>query len=167
MKNYLSGLALLTLLLTSCVGTRARNETLLPAMELAWPGVVTDFGNGVQDGIADGDLTEEAAAGLMEMADTMGAAIEARETGVIITLPWESQMRVWAVRGIQSEVDAGRLGPNGAMILLQRVANFTAAVNVLSGAISLAAPPVWDPVEDNPYIVTPSERRLLAALEAN
>lgn len=157
MKNLIVGLLLV---LSSCVGTRTRNTTLLPAAQQAWPNVQVDYTNGVRDGLADGDLTDEGALTLFSLAEDLGAALQAEDIPSILSVPWESQMAQWALRGIQSEVEAGRLGPQGSVLLIQRVHNFTHALQVLSGRITLR-----EPLPYNPLLPSPSERRLVAAIQ--
>lgn len=159
MKRLLLGLVLVVSV--SCVGTRARNTTLLPAAQQAWPNVKEDYSNGVRDGLADGDLTDDGALTLFSLAEDLGDALVAEDIPAILSIPWETEMSQWAVRGIHAEVEAGRLGVNGSQILLQRVANFTAALQVLSGRLALTR----DPLPDNPWVASPSERRVIAAIE--
>lgn len=124
-------LACAVLALASCVGTRARDNALLPAAQTAWPQVRVDFEAGLADGIADGDLNEASRDDLLGLADDLGEALTDGDRAALGGIPWDSQMRPWAIRGITSAVDAGELGPNGSQLLYQRVANFTAAILVL------------------------------------
>lgn len=120
-------LACAVMVLVSCVGPRARDNALLPAAQQAWPRVRVDF----EAGLADGDLDPTGRDALLGYADDLGEALTDGDRAALLDIPWDSQMRPWAVRGITAALDAGELGPNGSQLLYQRVANFTAAILVL------------------------------------
>lgn len=158
----------LLLLLPSCLTPVATEEALLPAARAAWPNVRMDYELGVNDGVADGDLTPEAADALMGLADELDAGLADGTRAALVLVPWSASMAQWVTRGIASEVDEGRLGPNGAQILYQRASNFTAVLLTLQGELvgAFTLPAVrQEREEDNPYIRTPEERRLYLALE--
>lgn len=122
-------LLIVALLLASCAGTKARNDVMLPIAQKVWVNVQVDYEAGLADGLADGDLTEPYSLELFTLGNEMTAALE---LGDVDSIPWSSVMRPWAVRGVQSAVEAGELGPNGSLILFQRIANFTAAISSLT-----------------------------------
>jgi hypothetical protein len=124
-------LACAVMVLASCVGPRARDNALLPAAQQAWPQVRVDFEAGLADGVTDGDLDPTGRDTLLGYADDLGEALTDGDRAALLDIPWDSQMRPWAVRGITAALDAGELGPNGSQLLYQRVANFTAAILVL------------------------------------
>lgn len=131
MNRLIAPLALVAVLLASCIGTRARNDALLPAVRVAWPEVRVDFDRGVADGIADGDLTEIEAITLRSEADRLDLALTAGDRVKLTNVLYDSEIRPWASRGITAALDAGDLGPNGAMLLTERLSNFSAAILVL------------------------------------
>ncbi len=111
MKNLLA-LAFLALLSTSCMSTKARDEALLPAAELAWGdsafGVRSDLERGIADAVEDGDLAHSTAldvlvAKLDTVLDLGGSRVLLRQ------IPWESTLRPYAARGIQDRVDDGEI----------------------------------------------------------
>lgn len=131
MNRLIAPLALVAVLLASCIGTRARNDALMPAVRMAWPEVRVDFDRGVADGLADGDLTEMAAISLRSEADMLTDALEAGDRFKLYNVLYTTEIQPWASRGIQAALDAGDLGPNGAMLLTERLSNFSAAILVL------------------------------------
>lgn len=150
---------LLLLVLTACAGNKARELTLNPVAQQVWPNVRVDFDRGVADGMAKGDLTSEGAFALRGLADDLGECLASGDRIALAGIPWGTQMQPWAVRGVTAALQAGEIGPNGANLLMQRIANFSAVMMVLQGQVS---PPVV--LRENPYIKTPAERRILAAI---
>jgi len=122
---------LAVLALASCVGTRARDNGLMPIAQAVWPNVRADYDAGLADGLADGELDAQQVLDLQALADDLTAALDSGNRAALLPIPWDAEMRPWAVRGITSAVDAGELGPNGSQILYQRVANFTAVLLTL------------------------------------
>lgn len=129
MKNVLVAVALL--LLTACLGSPLRNEVLSPATASAWVNVQEDYNAGLYDGLEEGDLSESEHAALADLGDDLTAALAATTRLPLMTIPWDSQMRPWAMRGVTSAWEANELGPNGAQILYQRIAKFTEAITKL------------------------------------
>jgi len=119
-------LALLLTLLTACAGTRARDNVLLPAMQLAWPGVAKDVEHGVVDGEQQGDLNAASADVLRAGAASMGAALEVGDRFEVLAVDWAS-LRGMALRGIVVRVARGEIGAGVAGSLRERVAQFNAS----------------------------------------
>jgi len=142
--NRLITSVLLVVALASCVGTRARDNALLPAARTAWPEVRVDLEAGIADGLADGDLTAERAAEVVGYADELTAALTSGDRFALKMVPWDTDMHPLVIRGITSALEAGQLGPNGAQILYQRATNFTAVILVLqertTNMFSMTAP---------------------------
>lgn len=136
MNRVLCLLAVSALFLGSCIGARTRDNALLPAARVAWPEVRVDFESGLTDAAIKGDLTSEEVGSLRAMADSLGAALESGDRTALKAVPWAIALAPWATRGISSDVAAGRLGPNSAQILYQRVANFTAVILTLQEKIA-------------------------------
>lgn len=131
MNRLFAPLALVCVLLASCVGTRARNDALLPAARMAWPQVRVDFDRGVADGLADGDLSPAQADVARTEADALGSALSSGDRVALISVLYDSEIRPLASRGISAALGAGEIGPNGALLLMERLTNFSAAILVL------------------------------------
>lgn len=101
------------LVMTACAGTKAREEALMPAMELAWQGILPDV-----ERVATGEVLEQAAAltVVLEERDIHGLA--AIDVPLLI---------VWADRGISERLEAGEIGPGVAASLRERLSKFTEA----------------------------------------
>lgn len=134
MKNIWC-LIIAVLSLCSCVGNRARQDALGPIAQDIWPNVQVDFERGLADGLADGDLNEQGAAVLNNFAQALGASLQAGDRIALGGVPWATEMAPWAVRGIDTALAAGELGPNGANILRQRLSNFTEVILTLQGKL--------------------------------
>lgn len=131
MNRLIAPLALVAVLLSSCIGTKARNDALLPAVRTAWPEVRVDFERGVADGLNDADITAEQAATIRNEADLLDLALTAGDRVKLINVLYSTEIRPWASRGISAALDAGEIGPNGALLLSERLSNFSAAILVL------------------------------------
>lgn len=132
MKNLLLSLVVL-LSLTSCLANKVANTTLLPLARTVWPNVRVDYSIGLDDAVAKNELNADQRVVLDGYADKLDTALKNGDSIALMTIPWESIMRPYADRGIGAEVAAGKLGPNGAKILFQRVADFTDVLNALQG----------------------------------
>ena len=113
-------LAILLLLLSSCVTGKVQERTLIPAIEAAWPGVradaelgglaVTELEN-IDDYVADGRL-------------------------YMIELP---ALESAALIGVDLRLVAGEVGPVGAGIMRDRVTSFVAAVTEATRVVIVRA----------------------------
>lgn len=113
--------ALLGLLfLPACAGIEAREHALMPAMELALPGLAAD----AQPAIEALDPTEADAA--RATIDGIRAALETRDRSRLVGLDW-SGIRSLVLSGIQSRLSAGDIGPGVAASKLERLRLFDEA----------------------------------------
>lgn len=103
----------LGLLLAACAGVRARDEVLLPAMQLAWPAVREDADRG-------------AAAASLDPAPIVafGAALEGGNRLVVAQQDWEAVRRL-AIAGIQDRVQRAEITEGVAESLREQVRQFT------------------------------------------
>ncbi len=113
-------LAILLMLLSSCVTGKVQERTLVPAIEAAWPGVRADAELGglpvvelenIDDYVADGRL-------------------------YMIVLP---ALESAALIGVDLRLVAGEIGPVGAGIMRDRVASFVAAVTEATRVVLVRA----------------------------
>lgn len=115
MKKSTVGLSMviMILIITACAGTQARNNILIPSMELAWPNVKAD--------------AERGGAGAVLLAE-FEQALTARDKLVMVAT-WPA-IQIAAEAGIKSRTD---ISPGVAASLLERVARFSEAVRRLHG----------------------------------
>jgi hypothetical protein len=136
----------LVMLLPSCLmaSKSARNDTLMPAVALAWgnpeAGVQSDTLRGIHDAIDDRDLND--AAILLGWTAQITMALELGDRPALQMIPW-NQLAPYAARGIDDRVQDGQMVEQAAVFLRRRLDNFNAAY------IALIDPNyVWtDPVQ--------------------
>lgn len=124
--------ALVAASLASCMSNQARDEALLPAVNLAWgdseAGVRSDVERGIADAVEDGDLLDssvlDAVVGQIQDALAEGDRFELR------TIPW-ALLAPYGERGIQDRIDDGEMGEMVAESLRERLRNFTKGFTVL------------------------------------
>lgn len=122
MKNLLLA-ALAALTLTSCLSSQVRDEALLPAASLAWPGVRADVERGILDAVEDGNLKNPATLnGYLEDMDEVLANGADRHD--LADIPWAA-LEPYGQRGIQDRIDDGEMHPLVAESLFERLKNFT------------------------------------------
>ena len=123
MKNLFLSVVLM-LGMTSCIASKARENSLLPAMNLAWTGVHADIERGVSDAIQDGDLTDRIQIDFeivkLEVALESGLASDFR------TVSWLDTLEPYGRRGIEDRVADGEMSDMVAESLRERLRNFTA-----------------------------------------
>ena len=116
MKRHYAVLALLVMAtaVSGCIGLRARDKTLLPAVQPEWEGVRVDA---VDGGIA---------------ANTLAQFDDAVTSGDVkaLTLLWPT-VKTAAETGVQARVDAGSVSTGVAASLLERVNNMDEAILTL------------------------------------
>lgn len=91
---------LLLLLVTACAGTKARENMLVPAMQVAWPRI---------EAVAMLAATEAEA----PVVVAFGAAVVSGDPERIAALPFEP-VRVLALQGVAARLADGTLGQFGA-----------------------------------------------------
>ena len=121
------------MLLVACLGTKARESVLLPAVRTAWPEVKVD----VERGLADGNPTDKQANEVRYEVDLLTAALE---TGDLTNVLYEPLIAPWATRGVAAAFEAGEIGPNVALILTERNSRFLAAILVIQERATLLLP---------------------------
>lgn len=119
--------------LSSCVSQRTDELALFEPLRVAWPDVRFDLEAGFADGVADGELLPAGLDDLRADVDRLGAALEASDRAELRAAPW-LELRPWAVRGVESRLQAGEIGPGVAQSAHEHLSNFDAAVQRLRGA---------------------------------
>ena len=124
---------LLLLAVAACVGTKAREKVLMPAVAGAWKGVRSDIDKGIADAKEAGDLTEPVEAVLQVQLDNFDKSIEAEDRVALGALrpAWPS-FRKYAERGITRRIKDGEIGVGVSQSLLLRLAEFEDAFTKLT-----------------------------------
>ena len=121
--------ALVAATLTSCLSSKVRDEALLPAASLAWPGVRADVERGIADAVEDGDLLDSAPMlGFVLQLEAVLADGAPRDDLKLV--PW-STLEPYGKRGIADRIEDGEMHPLVAESLYQRLKNFTLAFDQL------------------------------------
>ena len=122
----------------------ARNDTLMPAVALAWgnqeAGVQSDTLRGIRDALEKREIND--AAILLGWTAQITLALDMGDRVSLAAIPW-NQLAPYASRGIDSRVADGQMVEQAAVFLRRRLDNFNAAY------IALIDPNyVWtDPVQ--------------------
>ena len=125
--------AFLLVPMAGCAGKIARDEILSPALRLAADGVRDDVLRGVNDAVEDGDLTRVEGDAINSRAAGLWFAIAQEDRAMIGELfPVWTEIRPFAVRGIQDRVDDIEIGAGGAGSRLERVDLFEEALIVVA-----------------------------------
>jgi len=122
-------LAVGLLVLAACAGVTARNEVLLPAMEVAWVGVKADVEYGIDILVLQGDIemANDARSALAEFDDVFMTGDRER----LPATQWPALADL-AAQGIQMRVVIGEIGPGVAESKMERLRMFhDALVEVL------------------------------------
>lgn len=119
----------LFLILSSCLGPKAKDDVLFPPIALAWPAVQDDVERGIQDGVDDGVLLPADVSALNLEVAALDDAIDAHEADETRT-GWPG-LRPWAERGVTDRREDGEIGPAGAAAGVERINQFSAAVAAL------------------------------------
>ena len=131
-------LLLVTLVtLSSCLSNQAKDNALMPAMELAWgnsqAGVRSDLERGIADALDDGDLVESI--GVNAIVADLEDAISSGDRSALRIIPWASTLLPYAERGIQDRVDDGEMSDMIAESLRERLRNFTVGFGQLIAVV--------------------------------
>lgn len=140
MKNLLlAALAIATL--SSCLSSKVRDEALVPAASLAWPGVRADVERGIEDAMEDGDLaSSEALNGYILELDAV--LQDGADRDALHNIPWGS-LEPYGYRGIQDRIDDNEMHALVAESLFERMRNFTSVFNqLLLARVPMMASPV-------------------------
>lgn len=125
---------LIPILLCACIGPAADDFALFGPAANAWPAVEEDYLRGIDDGVADADLSSDAADVLRLRGDELGDALAEKDRHAVRVVPWTS-MEPWAERGIADKVDDGEVGPGVAVSLLEQLRLFGVAIGRLQGGL--------------------------------
>tara|TARA_R110000737_G_scaffold84395_3_gene116944 strand:+ start:1487 stop:1921 length:435 start_codon:yes stop_codon:yes gene_type:complete len=113
-------LAILLMLLSSCVTGKVQERTLIPAIESAWPGVRADAELGGLPVVELENIDDYVADGRLYMIE-----LPALESAALI--------------GVDLRLVAGEVGPVGAGIMRDRVTSFVAAVTEATRVVIVRA----------------------------
>ena len=103
----------MVLVTSACVGTKAREEVLVPAMQVSWPQIQALALLGA----------DESGAALVEQ---FSSALSTGNPSRIVLVPFEA-IRLMALEGILIRVGNGTLGPFGAGSYRENVSLFNQA----------------------------------------
>ena len=119
--KLLSSLAVITALLISsaCAGLTARQEILIPSMEIAWVNVSRDCERGIQLALDSEDITPVQAAGLRSEIIAMDSALQARDILKVADVNWH-RLHQLALTAIEER----DIGYNVKKILKLRLTKF-------------------------------------------
>lgn len=128
MRTALAFTVLSAILLLACAGARARNDALLPAMALAWPGIASDVQVAVDGGLVP---SLEEALRVRAASAEMTAALAAKDLSRVRRVLWPTLLHDAALQGIDLRLSRGEVGPGVADSLRERVKNFDEAFSLL------------------------------------
>lgn len=111
------------LLVSSCTGITARNEALLPAMNLVWVRVLPQ----VEAGIAISEVDASIKASYQGQADAMTQALASGKRQDLISIDWYL-LRSLAEGHIRKRISDGEIGPGVAASLVERLDRFQEAL---------------------------------------
>jgi hypothetical protein len=124
MKNLLLSVVL-AITMTSCIASKARENALLPAMNLAWPGVHAD----IERGVADAQLPDRSMVDFeivkIEVALDSGLAADFR------VVSW-GVLEPFGQRGINDRIADGEMSEMVAESLRERLRNFGVGLSKMS-----------------------------------
>lgn len=120
--SRLSTILMPLLLLAACVGGKARDHALIPPMQLAWPSVLRDVEEGVEQFGPDDDLRAAVQVAKLQMKQ----ALEAKDRFKLAMVDWPL-LKTFAEKGIEYRVQQGTIGPGVGLSLLERVRLFDEA----------------------------------------
>lgn len=108
----------IALAVVACAGIHAREQTLIPAMQLAWKGIQVDVVVGIEN------LEDEPAKQILrtEVA-AMTDALSSGDRERVISVDWP-MLSGTALVGIRLRVNAGEIGPGVAESLRERIRVF-------------------------------------------
>jgi hypothetical protein len=132
-RNFILITIALFLLCSACVGTRIRENVLIPSVQLAWPNVRADIEYGLMDAVYKEQITSEDSAftTLQQMDDAVTNGIYED----IIVVPYYI-LEPYGEQGIQAKIDTGELVPETARFLFDRLKNFRKALDTLKKSTS-------------------------------
>lgn len=102
-------LAVGIVLFVACSGITARQKTLLPAMQIAWPGVKQDLQRGLPP--------------LTEQIDLLDSGVQSGDPAILVRVEW-ARLADSGGAGITARVDSGEISIGVAASLRERLRNF-------------------------------------------
>lgn len=132
-------LAVLILLLSSCVGIAVRDEVMMPLAERIYKKVREHVLVGVNDGFEKGDLTEARAKLVLDADMALLGALEVGDRAAATAVDW-SLLEPWATRGVQRWVADGLISEGVATSLYQRIVNMRDMLVQLGTRLTLGMP---------------------------
>lgn len=127
LKNMI--LAGLMIALAACSGLSARQEALLPAMQLAWQGVEPDVRAGIDESELAQRVTPTAAAALRADAGKLGEGIASGNPATIAAVAW-APLAESANFGLDKRVERNEISTGVAGSLRERLRNFGEGLTV-------------------------------------
>jgi len=137
-SNYILIAITLFLLVPACVGTKIRDDVLIPAIQEAWINVKADIEVGLADAVSKGEITPESTVfTVLEMMDKAVASGVRRDIRVV---PF-NLIEPYAYQGIQAKIDAGELTIGTAAFLEERIKAFSDSLkNLMKDTVYWATP---------------------------
>jgi hypothetical protein len=120
-SNYILIAIVLFLLIPSCVGTKVRDDVLIPAIQGAWINVQKDIQVGLDDAVLKGDIKSDDA--IFTIFAMMDKAVKSGVRNDIKSVPF-NVLEPYAYRGIQVRIADGSLTPGTAELLEERIEAF-------------------------------------------
>ena len=78
-------ISILLLSLVGCSLNQTAESAQFPPAQLAWPAVEGDYDRGIDDGFADGDLDQAALKKLIDLGESLGAALQDKDLDALRT----------------------------------------------------------------------------------
>lgn len=136
MKYLILTLALLS---TACVGTRVRENALMPPVAMAYENVRADIERGISAGLDDGTISAVAAEQHRSNAAALGAALDSGDLAKLRRAPrFSPELEQLALDGIQDRIDDGEMTEPVALSLRLRVQNVRDGIDTLLGVRPIA-----------------------------
>lgn len=127
LKNLVFALGLLAL--GACTGLSARQEALLPALRLAWPGVETDVRSGIEESALSNRLPPPAIEVQRSALARLGQALAAGDPPTLATVDWTA-LSDSANHGLNQRVARGEISLGVSGSLRERLRNFGEGLSV-------------------------------------
>lgn len=123
MKKTLVLMLALAVVATGCFGAAARDNVLLPAMNLAWEGVEKSIHAGITDASDAGDINQATVDVLLQQATALKQTLADGDREGLRAVDWPS-LQGYALRGVTARATRGEIGVTVAKILMERISQF-------------------------------------------
>lgn len=121
MRNLIASMMLLVV--AACSGLTARQESLLPAMRLAWQGASVDVTRGIEESLNAARLDAATAAAQRSAAAALTTALDTGNPVAVARVAW-SPLKDSAEFGLVKRIDRGEISTGVAASLRERLKNF-------------------------------------------